>query len=139
MPHFFNGLSIVGVFQADHWAQNAAILGGTDFIWTPNQRGSSNWLPSRKSRAQQPTMPVIGFLNRASPDQDQGRARAFRQGLAEAGIVEGRDVAIEYRWADGQRDPLQTSAAELSRGRVSVIAAGSRGSAISGALLTTVL
>jgi putative ABC transport system substrate-binding protein len=76
------------------------------------------------ARAQQPAMPVIGWLNTTSAQGYAAQLAAFRQGLQQAGFVEGRGVAIEYRWGDDQYDRLPAMAADLVRRRVTVIAAG---------------
>src|SRR5258708_30229572 len=73
------------------------------------------------ARAQQPAMPVIGFLNGASPGPYESYVVAFRQGLNELGFVEGRNLAIDYRWAEGQFDRLPALAADLVRRRIIVI------------------
>jgi len=75
------------------------------------------------ARAQQPKMPVIGYLGAESPDRFASRLRAFRDGLAAAGFTEGRNVAIEYRWAEGSNERLPALAAELVRLPVSVASA----------------
>ena len=85
--------------------------------------GSMAAAGSLRAEAQTPAMPVIGFLNSASPGPAATLVAAFRHGLNKAGYVEGQNVAIEYRWAEGQYDRLRGMASDLVRRNVSLIAA----------------
>jgi ABC-type uncharacterized transport system substrate-binding protein len=90
------------------------------------------------ARAQQPTVSVIGFLGSESPLLFANRTAAFRRGVAEAGYVEGQNLAIEYRWGEGQYDRLPVLAADLVRRQVAVIA-GDTVSALAAKTVTTTI
>ena len=97
-------------------------------------------VPPLAVHAQKPATPVIGFLNSATPELYEFNVAAFRKGLEELGYVEGKNVAIEYRWARGNYDRLPALAAELAGAKVSVIAAtGDVGSARAAKSATTTI
>ena len=90
------------------------------------------------ARAQQPRMPVVGFLNGGSPDGYAVYVTGFLQGLNESGYVEGKNVTVDYQWARGQYDRLQVMAADLVRRKVAVIAANTPAAPVAKAATTEI-
>jgi putative tryptophan/tyrosine transport system substrate-binding protein len=102
------------------------LVGGTVIAWPLT------------ARAQQPTLPVIGFLNGGTPQGYASMMAAFGRGLKEVGYIEGQNIAIEYRWAEGQYDRLPAMATELVRRPVAVIVANTPAWAAAKAATTTI-
>jgi len=99
--------------------------------------GATTW--PFAARAQRPTTPVVGFVNAAAQQDYKRQLAAFLKGLAESGYVEGRNVAIEYRWAEGRIDRLPTMMADLIRRQVAGIAATSTPAAIAAKVATATI
>src|SRR6266480_5143196 len=106
-----------------------ALVGGLAGSWSPTVLAQQTGIP-RGAAAQPADGPLVGFLNGASPDTYRFNADSFREGLAQAGFVEGRNVRIEERWANGNYEALPALAAELvAKGVVAIAATGDVASA----------
>src|SRR5580700_3988245 len=92
--------------------QFISVLGGATFAWPLT------------ARAQQPALPIIGFLYARSPEDSSPQLAAFHKGLAESGYVDGQNIKIEYRWARGKYDQMPSLAADLVRLPATLIMAG---------------
>ena len=101
------------------------LLGGSGAVWP------------LAARAQQATMPVVGFLGSDSPELFADRLRAFRRGLKDAGYIESENVVIEYRWANGDNNRLAALAADLVGLRVNVLVSGTTPAALAAKAATT--
>src|SRR5258707_9466890 len=111
-----------------------ACIGRREFI---TLLGSAAGAWPLAARAQQPAMPMIGYLNSATPEGFSDYLRALRQGLKESGYVEGENLTIEYRWAENERERLPVLTADLVRRQVKGIAAIGAPASIAAATATT--
>jgi putative ABC transport system substrate-binding protein len=110
--------------ESDQLRGDAVIssIGRRAFLTTLGGAAGSSLLRPRAAHAQQPALPVVGFIHPGSPDADASNGAAFRRGLNETGTVEGQNVTVEYHWLEGHYDRLPAVMADLVRRQVAVIA-----------------